>query len=80
LSAISSFSGLGSIPAVPQLAVDMLGSILSIALTQYGEIGESALFLKTQFNDLTGEINGHFFLIPDYNSYKILLNALGLED
>jgi len=79
LSAISSFSGLGSIPAVPQLSIDMLGAILSIAMIEYGKIGDSALFLKTQFNDLSGDINGHFFLIPDYNSYKILLNALGLE-
>jgi len=79
LSAISSFSGLGSTPAVPQLAIDMLGAIMSIAMIEYGKIGESALFLKTQFNDLAGDINGHFFLIPDYNSYKILLNALGLD-
>jgi len=79
LSAISSFSGLGSIPAVPQLSIDMLGAILSIAMIEYGMIGDSALFLKTQFNDLSGDINGHFFLIPDYNSYKMLLNALGLE-
>jgi len=79
LSAISSFSGLGAIPAVPQLAVDMLGAILSIAMIEYGMIGDSVLFLKTQFNDLAGDINGHFFLIPDFNSYKMLLNALGLE-
>jgi len=79
LSAISSFSGLGAIPAVPQMAIDMLGAILSIAMIEYGKIGDSVLFLKTQFNDLAGDINGHFFLIPDYNSYKILLNALGLE-
>jgi len=79
LSAISSFSGLGAIPTVPQLAIDMLGAILSIAMIEYGKIGDSVLFLKTQFNDLAGDINGHFFLIPDYNSYKILLNALGLE-
>jgi len=80
LSAISSFSGLGATPAVPQLAVDMLGAILSIAMIEYGMIGDSVLFLKTQFNDLAGDINGHFFLIPDYNSYKMLLSALGLED
>ena len=80
LSAITSFSGLGATPTVPQLSIDMLGAILSIALIEYGKIGDSVLFLKTQFNDLAGDINGHFFLIPDYNSYKILLNALGLED
>ena len=80
LSAISSFSGLGATPAVPQLAIDMLGAILSIAMVEYGMIGDSVLFLKTQFNDLAGDINGHFFLIPDYSSYKMLLSALGLED
>jgi len=37
------------------------------------------VFLKTQFSDLEGEISGRFFLIPDYNSYKILLKSLGLE-
>ena len=79
LSAITSFSGLGATPTVPQLAIDMLGAILSIAMIEYGKIGDSVLFLKTQFNDLAGEINGHFFLIPDYSSYNILLNALGLE-
>ena len=79
LSAITSFSGLGATPSVPQLAIDMLGAILSIAMIEYGEIGDSVLFLKTQFNDLAGDINGHFFLIPDYNSYKMLLTALGLE-
>jgi len=80
LSAITSFSGLGATPTVPQLAIDMLGAILSIAMIEYGKIGDSVLFLKTQFNDLAGDINGHFFLIPDYNSYKILLKALGLEE
>ena len=79
LSAISSFSGLSATPTVPQLAIDMLGSILSIATIEYGKIGDSVLFLKTKFNDPAGEINGHFFLIPDYNSYKMLLSALGLE-
>ena len=79
LSAISSFTGLSVTPAVPQLAIDMLGAIISIATIEYGKIGEDVLFLKTQFNDLEGDISGHFFLIPDYNSYKILLKSLGLE-
>lgn len=80
LTAITDFSSLSATPAVPQLAVDMLGAILSIATIEYGKIGDSVLFLKTQFNDLAGDINGHFFLIPDYNSYKMLITALGLED
>jgi len=79
LSAISSFSGLGATPSVPQLSIDMLGAILSIAMIEYGMIGDSVLCMKTRFDDLSGDISGHFFLIPDYNSYKMLLNALGLD-
>ena len=79
LSAISSFTGLSIRPTVPQIAIDMLGAIISIATIEYGKIGDTVLFLKTQFNDIAGDISGHFFLIPDYNSYKILLKALGLE-
>jgi len=80
LSAISSFTGLSIIPSVPQIAIDMLGAIISIATIEYGQIGDTVVFLKTQFNDLEGDIAGHFFLIPDYNSYTILLKSLGLED
>jgi len=79
LSAISSFTGLGATPAVPQMAIDMLGAIISIATIEYGTIGDDVLFLRTQFNDLEGDISGHFFLIPDYASYKMLIKALGLD-
>jgi len=79
LTAITDFSGLSARPSVPQLSIDMLGAILSIATIEYGKIGDSVLFLKTQFNDPAGDINGHFFLIPDYKSYKMLISALGLD-
>jgi len=64
---------------VPQIAIDMLGAITSFATLEYGLIGDTVLFLKTKFKDIAGDIAGHFFLIPDYASYKILLNALGLD-
>jgi chemotaxis protein CheC len=63
---------------VPQLAVDMVGAIISIVLVEYGKIGDSVLFLKTKFSDVDKIMNGHFFLIPDFESYKILMKSLGL--
>jgi chemotaxis protein CheC len=80
LSAISTLSGLRVMPSVPQISIDMLGAILSIATIEYGRIGDTVLFLKTQFDDAGGDISGHFFLIPDYNSYRILLKSLGLDN
>ena len=79
LSSICTLTGLEVTPSVPQIAMDMLGAIISIAAVEYGQIGDSVLFLKTKFTDVGKEMSGHFFLIPDYKSYKILLQSLGLE-
>ena len=79
LSAISSFTGHKIKPSVPQMAIDMLGAVISIATYEYGKIGDSVLFLRTQLIDPQSETSGHFFLIPDYESYKMLIKSLGLE-
>lgn len=79
LSAISSMTGLTIIPSVPALSVDMAAAIMSVVAIEYGKIGDSVLFLGTEFKDEGRTMNCHFFLIPDYNSYKILLNSLGLS-
>ncbi|MCL1905502.1 MAG: chemotaxis protein CheC [Clostridiales bacterium] len=78
LSAIGAMTGLTITPSVPQMAVDMVGAIISIVLIEYGKIGDSVLFLKTKFSDVHKSMNGHFFLIPDFESYKILMKSLGL--
>lgn len=79
LSAIHSMTSLSVTPQVPQLTIDMVGAIVSVATVEYGEIGDSVLFLKTQFRDLEKEMSGQFFLIPDFSSYKVLIDSLGIE-
>ena len=80
LSSISTMTGLKITPSVPQTAIDMLGAIMSIAAIEYGKIGDSVLCMKTKFTDMDkAEMSGHFFLIPDYESYKILMKSLGME-
>ena len=76
LNAIGEMTGFSVRPAVPQLAVDMAGAIVSVATIEYGEIGDSVLFLKTQFFDVDKELGGQFFLIPDYKSCELLVKTL----
>ena len=78
LIAIGSMTGLTATPSVPQLAVDMVGAIMSIVLIEYGKIGDCVLFLKTRFSGVDKHMNGHFFLIPDFGSYTILMKSLGV--
>jgi chemotaxis protein CheC len=78
LTAIGAQTGLSVRPSVPEMAVDMLGAILGVAVVEYGTVGESVLLLETRFSDSDIDVNGHFFLIPDFNSYKKLIDSLGI--
>jgi chemotaxis protein CheC len=77
-TAICSQTGLTVRLSVPELAVDMLGAILNVAIVEYGMLGESVLLLETRFSDNDIDVNGNFFLIPDYQSYKKLIQSLGI--
>jgi chemotaxis protein CheC len=78
LSAICDMTQLSVTPSVPQLALDMVGAILSIVAIEYSQIGDEVLFLETKFSDESRQMGGNFFLIPNFESYKVLMNSLGM--
>lgn len=79
LTSLADFTNLYMVPTVPSLAIDMAGAILSYGLMQYGEMGDHALFIDTKFLDGVDEIEGHFFLIPDPESFQKIFSALGVS-
>jgi chemotaxis protein CheC len=79
LTSLADFTNLYMVPTVPALAIDMAGAILSYGLLQYGEMGDHALFIDTKFLDGLDEIEGHFFLIPDPESFQKIFSALGVS-
>ena len=77
LSAISAMTNLKITSSVPFLAIDMAASILSVPAIQFGQFGDKALLIETEFtDDLT--INGYFILLPDEGSYDKILTGLGI--
>jgi len=78
LSSLADFTGLRMSPTVPSLAVDMAGAILSYGLLQFGTMGDDALLIDTTFLEGQQEAEGHFFLIPDPESFEKLFRALGV--
>jgi len=78
LSSLADFTGLRMSPTVPSLAVDMAGAILSYGLLQFGTMGDDALLIDTTFLEGREDAEGHFFFIPDPDSFEKLFRALGV--
>ncbi|MGE5473475.1 MAG: chemotaxis protein CheC [Ignavibacteriales bacterium] len=78
LSALSTMLNLNIIPSTPELCIDMAGAILSVPAIAFGSWGESVLYIENKFSDGNQNVGGEFFLIPDVQSYEILLKALGV--
>lgn len=79
LSSLADFTRLSMQPTVPSLAIDMAGAILSYGLLQFGQMGDQALLIDTKFWDGKDEVEGHFFLIPDPESFEKIFIALGVQ-
>ena len=78
LSALSTLTNLRIKPSVPYIAVDMAASILSVPAVQFGQYGDNALFIETEFGNEV-MMNGYFILMPDPDSYDNILSALGIN-
>ena len=75
---IGNIINLKILPSIPYIAVDMAASILSVPAIQFGQYGDNALFIETEFGDDI-MMNGYFILMPDPDSYDNILSALGIS-
>lgn len=77
LSALSTLTKLRIQPSVPYIAVDMAAAILSVPAIQFGQYGDNALFIETEFGDDV-KMQGYFILMPEQESYSKILSSLGI--
>jgi len=80
---ISSLSGLTNLKitiSVPALAIDMAGAILSVPAIHFGQMSDNVLIIQNEFIETqeAKKVDGYFFLIPDMESYEVLLGSLGV--
>ncbi len=78
LSALSTLTNLRIQPSVPYIAVDMAAAILSVPAIQFGQYGDNALFIETEFGDDV-KMQGYFILMPEQDSYSKILTSLGIS-
>jgi chemotaxis protein CheC len=80
LTSFSDFTGLSLQPSVPATSIDMAGAILSFGLFEISTVSDFAIVIDTAFSDMKelDEVKGHFFLLPDPESFAKIFNALGV--
>lgn len=83
LSALSDFTGLKIYPTVPGISVDMFGAIISIGLIEISQVSDNVIVINTSIFEEgvedSEEVRGHFFLLPDPDSFESIFKALGVS-
>ncbi|GIN61549.1 CheY-P phosphatase CheC [Robertmurraya siralis] len=84
LSSLSDFTKLDLYPSVPALSIDMVGAIISFGLIELSQVSDFAIVIDTALDDddYNGpkSVKGHFFLLPDPDSFEIIFQALGVTE
>lgn len=83
LSSLSDFTGLSLYPSVPALSVDMVGAMISYGLIELSHSSDFAIVIDTAFHNseqVQESVKGHFFLLPNPESFSTLFHALGVQD
>jgi chemotaxis protein CheC len=83
LTALADFTNLSLHPSVPALGIDMVGAIISFGLIEQSQVSDHVIVIDTAINDgdtLTPKsVRGHFFLLPDPDSFQTLFSILGVS-
>ena len=84
LSSLSDFTKLSLYPSVPALAIDMVGAIITYGLVEHSQVSDYAIVINTELKEeeikVSNTVNGHFFLLPDPDSFSPLFQSLGVKD
>lgn len=80
ISSLASLTKLNIQISVPAISYDMAGAILSVPAIEFGMISDNVLIVENEFfeDDNSDLITGYFLLVPDYDSYDVLLTSLGV--
>ncbi|HEX3027411.1 MAG TPA: chemotaxis protein CheC [Clostridia bacterium] len=78
ISAISQLTNLNIMLSPPDIAIDMVGAILSYPAAMFGMMGDKVLFIEEDFFSGIENIKSHLLIMPEMESLEIMLNRLGV--
>lgn len=78
LSALSTLMNLKIKESIPYMSIDMAGAVLSVPAIAFGELGDRALLIQSEFGQSDNNVRGFFILIPTEESYGKIMSSLGV--
>ncbi len=79
VNAISALTNLNIDISVPDLCIDMAGSILSVPAIYYANISDKIIFIEDRFGNEAATSESHILMIPEVESLEKIMTNLGLE-
>lgn len=79
VSALSSLTNIQINLSVPQIAVNMLGGVLSMPMASMGAASNKIMMITGEFSLNGADLNSDILLWPDLESLNVLMRRLGVE-
>jgi len=78
-SAVSQLAGISTRLSVPAMAINMLGGIMSVPMSEYGYITDKMMMIGGNFIYENKEMTSNLIMMPDIKSLNFLLKKLGVS-
>lgn len=79
VNAISQLTQMEINISVPDICIDMVGSILSVPAIHFANISDKIIFIQDEFNSEDDRIVSHILMIPEVDSLAEIMKRLGIE-
>ena len=79
ISSISTLTNFKLRTEPPAICVDMAAAVLSMPISELGQIDDKALIIDSRFLDNERPINGFFMFVSDEESFNRIFEALGIR-
>lgn len=78
ISSISTLTNLKLRTEPPAICIDMAAAVLSLPISELGQIGDKAMIIDSKFLDKERPINGFLMFVADEESFNHIFESLGI--
>lgn len=82
LTALADFMNVNLQSSIPYLNIDMAGALLTAGLIELSRVSDYVIVIDTEIKQYQRNdgLKGHFFLLPDLESFPKIFKALGIHN